>query len=89
MNNPRNAALRILLMAAGIGLWELGVLVFAVPGFILPAPTSIAKAFYVGVTRFIYIQNAWVTLEETLLGFAAGTSLAFLLGTAIALSRRF
>ena len=89
MNTFRNASLRVLLMLAAIGLWELGVRAFGVAGYILPAPTSIAKAFYVGVTRFIYVENAWVTLEETLLGFAAGTSLAFLLGTALALSRRF
>src|SRR5690348_13930147 len=89
MSGFRNAALRVLLMLAVLALWELCVRVFAVPVYILPAPSGILRALYVGVSRFIYIENSWITLEETLLGFLAGTSLAFLLGTAIALSRRF
>jgi NitT/TauT family transport system permease protein len=89
MNTYKNASLRVLLMLAVVGLWELCVRVFNVPVYVLPAPSSIVRAFYVGVSRFIYIQNAWITLEETLLGFAVGASLGFLLGTAIALSRRF
>ncbi len=89
MNTLQNASLRILLMLAALGVWELCVRAFDVPVYILPAPSGIAKAFYTGVARFIYIENSWITLEETLLGFLAGTSLAFLLGTAIALSRRF
>jgi NitT/TauT family transport system permease protein len=89
MSSFRNAALRVLLMLTVVGLWELGVRAFAVPVYILPAPSGILRALYVGVSRFIYIENSWITLEETLLGFLAGTSLAFLLGTAIALSRRF
>jgi NitT/TauT family transport system permease protein len=89
MNTYKNASLRVLLMLTVVGLWELCVRVFNVPVYVLPAPSSIVRAFYVGVSRFIYIQNAWVTLEETLLGFAVGASLGFLLGTAIALSRRF
>lgn len=89
MNTYRNATLRVLLMLAAVGLWELCVRAFAVPVYVLPAPSSIVRAFYVGVSRLIYVQNAWITLEETLLGFAVGASLGFLLGTAIALSRRF
>ena len=89
MNSVKNASLRALLMLAALGVWELAVRAFGVPVYILPAPSSIARAFYVGVIRFIYIENTWITLEETLLGFIAGTSLAFLLGTASALSRRF
>ena len=89
MSGYGNASLRILLMLAVLGVWEAAVRLLEVPVYILPAPSGILQAFYVGVSRFIYVDNAWVTLEETLLGFVAGTSLAFLLGTAIALSRRF
>jgi NitT/TauT family transport system permease protein len=89
MNSFRNATLRVLLMLAALALWELCVGFFDVPVYILPAPSGVLRALYVGVSRFIYIENSWITLEETLLGFLAGTSLAFLLGTAIALSRRF
>ena len=89
MSGYGNASLRILLMLAVLGFWEGAVRVLEVPVYILPAPSGIFTALYVGVARFIYVENAWITLKETLLGFAVGTSLAFVLGTAIALSRRF
>jgi len=84
-----NASLRILLMLALVGIWEALVRLLEIPIYYVPAPSAIFGALYTGIARFIYIQNAWVTLQETLLGFIMGTALAFLLGTAIALSRRF
>src|SRR6202167_1628857 len=62
---------------------------FHVPRYILPAPSLVAMAFYRGVASMVYVDNLWITLLETLLGFALGTALAFLLGTMVALSRRF
>jgi NitT/TauT family transport system permease protein len=44
-------------------------------------------AFYRGFVSGLYLDHIWVTVSETLLGFACGTALAFLLGTVIALSR--
>jgi NitT/TauT family transport system permease protein len=88
MNSFKNASLRVLLMLAALGVWELCVRIFGVAVYILPAPSGIIRALYVGLARFIYVENTWVTLEETLLGFALGTTLAFLFGTAVALSRR-
>jgi NitT/TauT family transport system permease protein len=81
--------LRILLLFVGLGLWEAAVRLFHVPTYILPAPTRVAMAFYRGVASMVYVDNLWITLLETLLGFALGTALAFLLGTMVALSRRF
>ncbi|HXM84341.1 MAG TPA: ABC transporter permease [Stellaceae bacterium] len=81
--------LRILLLFVGLGLWELLVRMFHVPRYILPAPSLVAMAFYRGVASMVYVDNLWITLLETLLGFALGTALAFLLGTMVALSRRF
>jgi NitT/TauT family transport system permease protein len=46
-------------------------------------------ALYRGVASFVYIDNLWTTLYETILGFAFGSVFAFALGTAVALSRRF
>jgi NitT/TauT family transport system permease protein len=84
-----NPWFRILLLFAGLGLWEAAVRQFDVPTYILPAPTRVAMAFYRGVVSRVYVDNLWITLVETLLGFALGTALAFLLGTLVALSRRF
>jgi NitT/TauT family transport system permease protein len=80
--------LRILLLVAVLASWEGCVRLFAIPFYILPAPSAILMALYRGLTSLIYVRNLWATLEETLLGFLAGTALALVLGTLIALSRR-
>jgi NitT/TauT family transport system permease protein len=88
MSRLGNPYLRVLLLIAVVGIWEAAVRVFAVPVYILPRPSAIAFAFYNGVSSLVYVQNLWITLLETLLGFLLGTALAFLLGIAVALSRR-
>jgi len=88
MTVSRKSLLRLCLIVASLLVWEAGVRLFAVPVFILPAPSSIAMALYRGTVSSLYIDNLGVTLVETVLGFAAGTSLAFILGVAVALSRR-
>jgi NitT/TauT family transport system permease protein len=80
--------LRLLLIAAFLAVWEGIVWLLAIPLFILPAPSSIFIALCRGVSSSLYLDHIWVTLTETLLGFALGTLLAFTLGIAVALSRR-
>ena len=80
--------LRLLLIAAFLAVWEAIVRLFAIPAFILPAPTSIFMALYRGIASSLYLDHVWITLKETLLGFALATILAFGLGIAVALSRR-
>jgi NitT/TauT family transport system permease protein len=80
--------LRLLLIVAFLAVWEGLVWLFAIPLFILPAPTSIFVALYRGLSSSLYLDHIGVTLTETLLGFAFGTLLAFALGIAVALSRR-
>jgi NitT/TauT family transport system permease protein len=80
--------LRLVLIAAFLAVWEGIVRLFAIPAFILPAPTSIFTALYRGIASSLYLDHVWITLTETLLGFALGTVLAFGLGIAVALSRR-
>ena len=80
--------LRLLLVVAVLAAWEGLVVLFAIPAFILPAPSSIFTALYRGFASSLYVDHVWITLEETLLGFAFGTALAFCLGIAVALSRR-
>jgi len=68
-------------------VWEAVVRVFEIPMFILPTPSSVFMALYRGIASSLYVDHVWITLTETLMGFVLGTSLAFLLGTVIALSR--
>jgi NitT/TauT family transport system permease protein len=85
---PGSFALRLLLIAATLAVWEALVRLFAVPAFILPAPSSVFTAFYRGLANGLYLDHIGVTVTVTLLGFAFGSVLAFALGIAVALSRR-
>src|SRR5204862_4994929 len=84
---PKNFALRLLLIVVFLGVWEGFVRLFQIPLFILPTPSNVFVALYRGFASSLYIDHIWITITETLLGFVLGTSLAFLLGTVIALSR--
>lgn len=59
-------------------VWEVACKVFAIPAFALPAPTDIWVAFM--ERRDLFASHSWVTLYETLGGFA----LAVILGVMIA-----
>jgi NitT/TauT family transport system permease protein len=85
---PGSFVLRLLLIVATLLVWEALVRLFAVPAFILPAPSSVFTAFYRGLASGLYLDHIGVTVTETLLGFAFGTVLAFALGIAVALSHR-
>ena len=87
IGGPKNFALRLLLIAVFLAVWEAVVRVFEIPMFILPTPSSVFMALYRGIASSLYVDHVWITLTETLMGFVLGTSLAFLLGTVIALSR--
>ena len=61
-----------------LGLWEWLVWYLAVPRFVLPAPSAIARAFYAdGGTLF---ASLWITLRITVAAFA----LALVLGVGLA-----
>src|SRR5436853_5714500 len=87
IGGPKNFMLRLLLIAAFLAVWEVVVRVFEIPLFILPTPSSVFTALYRGIMSSLYVDHIWITLSETLLGFVLGTSLAFVFGTVIALSR--
>src|SRR5436853_4208819 len=87
IGGPKNFMLRLLLIAAFLAVWEALVRLFEIPLFILPTPSNVFIALYRGFASALYVDHIWFTITETLLGFVLGTSLAFLLGTVIALSR--
>ena len=59
--------------------WELAIYLFAIPDYILPAPSAIARSLYNGFASGIFISNLMVTAIQTLAGFF----LAAILGTAL------
>jgi NitT/TauT family transport system permease protein len=88
ISSARNFTLRLLLIALVLLVWEVLARLASVPAYILPVPSNIFLALYRGIASRLYLDHIGVTLAETLIGFAVGTTLAFLLGTAVALSRR-
>jgi NitT/TauT family transport system permease protein len=84
---PVSFVLRLLFIAVLLAAWEGAVVYFKTPAYIVPAPSTIAYAMYNGIASNLYVSHLWATISETLLGFAAGCALAFLLGTVVALSR--
>ncbi len=88
MSTPRNLVLSAVYFVVFLAVWQFGVQLFHVPAFILPTPTTIILALYRGVISGVYVEHLWVTLVETALGFAVGSTLAFVFGIAVALNRR-
>jgi len=63
-------------------LWEAGVRIFHVPGWILPAPTVIASTAANWAPDLLY--NSYITVQETLVGFILALALSLPLAIAIA-----
>ena len=62
-------------------LWEVVCRAFAIPQFILPAPSAIAESM---VKWWLpLLSNSWQTLMTTLIGFALAVVFGLLLGVAI------
>jgi len=83
----RRWLLPLLLLAALVGAWQLaastGVLadVFGLPEFLVPSPAEVAASLW--ESRALLAENAWVTLQEILLGL--GCALAAGVGLAVAM----
>jgi ABC-type nitrate/sulfonate/bicarbonate transport system permease component len=79
------------LFFAMFGLWETLVRVYAVPAYLLPAPTQILKVMLEKYA--LLLPHAWITLQEIVLGFllafTAGVALAFALFYSPLLERAF
>lgn len=90
-------ALPLLLLAVLIGAWQVaassGALadVLGLEAFLVPSPAEIASSLW--DNRSLLAENAWVTLQEILLGFliglAAGLGFAVVLRLSEALRRAF
>jgi NitT/TauT family transport system permease protein len=87
MTKARNFELAIpwLFVAGMLLLWEGACLAFHIPVFVLPRPTTVVSSL---IERFgPIIDNSFVTLLRTLIGFVIAVALGVLLGVAIGSSR--
>ncbi len=69
--------LRLMVSTAVIlGLWQLIVVVFNLPSFILPAPINVLNRL---ISRYdVLLTHTWVTAQEILLGLWIGLSMGLL-----------
>jgi NitT/TauT family transport system permease protein len=70
-----------------VALWEWVVRQWSVPAYIAPAPSAVARSLAAGVRSGVYLEHLWVTLGETLAGFAIAAVAGIALGALIAQSR--
>src|SRR5262245_21653474 len=68
-------------------LWELAVRALAIPDYILPSPLVIAGKIVVSWQLLLW--NAYITLQEILLGFGLSVVIAIPLAVAVVYSRIF
>jgi NitT/TauT family transport system permease protein len=60
--------------------WEYVVYAWAIPGFILPPPSAIAKTFWLGFATGAFIPDLAVTAFEAIGGFMIGSLIGLVLG---------
>jgi NitT/TauT family transport system permease protein len=68
---------------AVIAIWEVSVNVFDIESFVLPPPSEIVEKLWMQLQSDLFWGHLWVTTQETLIGFAIGVTVAFVLGTLI------
>lgn len=78
-------ALPLATVLALLLIWELSVIVFAIPSYIAPAPSSVGVTL---VEQFpLLLRNFWPTFIESVLGFMIGNSIAVLIAIAFVHSK--
>ena len=68
-----------------VAVWQLLVIITGVPSFILPPPLKVAKAMW--FYHALIAENAWVTIQEVLLGMIIGSVLGILTALHLASSK--
>lgn len=64
--------------------WQLSIVVFGVPAYILPKPSDIVVRGWADIDRLLYYT--WITGSESVLGYLVAVAIAMPLGLAIAFS---
>ena len=67
-------------------VWESAVRFFAIPSFLLPAPSAIARAM-VSIPLQVWLGHIWATLRVALMGYLLAIAISVPLAVALASSR--
>lgn len=66
----------VISMAVIFGFWQLIVVLFQMPSFILPSPVDVLHRLFFRYD--VLLKNTWVTAQEILLGLSLGLSMGLL-----------
>lgn len=66
-----------------VAAWEASVVLFNIPGYVLPPPHVIIQVLIRGLSESGYLYHAMYTLSEALLGFALAACAGLVLGSLI------
>ena len=70
---------RVFILVAFIGLWELLTTLNVIDPFFVSSPSRIVKQIVVLAENKTLFTHTWITLYETLIGFAIATALGYLI----------
>jgi len=82
---PAAIGLPVVGTVATVLVWWLAVLVFNIQSYLVPTPHAVASTF--AQMPGYLLENAWVTLQETVFGYALTVVAGLLIGTVLANSR--
>lgn len=71
---------------SGLIFWQLAVLIFDLPSFILPTPIQVIRRFITAIEDGLIQRHLFITLLEVLLGLSLGAGFATLIGYILAKS---
>jgi NitT/TauT family transport system permease protein len=83
---PIAFGLRLVFIAALLGVSELLLVLLHTPSYLLPRPSGVVYALYNGFAHNLFPEHIAATVGATLLGFVVACALAFFLGIIVALS---
>ena len=85
MKQSKQYILPVASLVLALAVWELGVRLFAVPAYVLPAPSAVLSAL---VTDFCSLwMHSMVTLQEAVWGLLIAAALAVFIAIAMDLNR--
>src|SRR5947209_8784852 len=80
---------QLVLLAAFLGLWELGARNKLIDRFFYSMPSEIGLTIQDWLVTGILWNDVWITLQETLAGFVLGTIIGVTIGFILARSEWF
>ncbi|BCX02798.1 MAG: ABC transporter permease [Candidatus Roseilinea sp.] len=85
-HNKEAVLLAVLIVAGTLGMWEGAVWIWAIPTYVLPAPSRVAETF---LSQPLYFLEALaVTLGQALAGLIMGTAIGILVAVLVSLKPR-